>query len=52
MFVILAGFPVPVHTVQKSKSDKRVLEVDVVAAWKELGLQTKWSNEVALQFFL
>jgi hypothetical protein len=52
MFMTLSGKPVPVHTVNKSKKDPTVLEVDVEAAWKELGLTTRWSNEVVIKLFL
>ena len=30
----------------------RVLEVDVERAWKEMGLDSGWSNEVSLEVFV
>jgi hypothetical protein len=52
LFVTIAGTPVPVYTVTKSRKDPAVLEVDIKAAWKELGLRTRWSNEVVVKLFL
>ncbi|EGX91271.1 raffinose synthase Sip1 [Cordyceps militaris CM01] len=44
--VTIFGHPVPRHTVRVSSSADTVLEVDVEAAWKELGLDSGWSNEL------
>lgn len=50
VMVLVSGQPVPRHTVRKD-ADK-VLAVDVHAAWKELGLNAGWSNEVRVQIFI
>ncbi|KAJ4164429.1 hypothetical protein LMH87_006105 [Akanthomyces muscarius] len=44
--VSIFGHPVPRHTVSISSSADSVLEVDVQTAWKELGLDSGWSNEL------
>lgn len=50
VMVLVSGQPVPRHTVRKD-ADK-VLAVDVHAAWRELGLDAGWSNEVRVQIFI
>lgn len=52
LLIMLAGKVVPVETVSKSKGDARVLDVDIEAAWKTLGLVSKWSNEVSVSLYL
>lgn len=49
--VTIQGQPIPPHTVTKSYEDQGVLEVDVDAAWKEMGLKAGWSNEVELKIY-
>ncbi|PQK11122.1 hypothetical protein BB8028_0002g14400 [Beauveria bassiana] len=44
--VTIFGHPVPRHTVRISRNADTVLEVDVQTAWKELGLDSGWSNEL------
>ncbi|KAM3514007.1 hypothetical protein MY11210_002324 [Beauveria gryllotalpidicola] len=44
--VTIFGHPVPRHTVRISRTADSVLEVDVQTAWKELGLDSGWSNEL------
>ncbi|KAJ2978029.1 hypothetical protein NQ176_g4039 [Zarea fungicola] len=44
--VTIFGHPVPRNTVQVSAAAEAVLEVDVQAAWRELGLDSGWSNEL------
>ncbi|TQV98630.1 raffinose synthase protein Sip1 [Cordyceps javanica] len=44
--VTIFGHPVPRHTVTVSPSADSVLEIDVQTAWKELGLDSGWSNEL------
>lgn len=50
--VQVMGSPVPACTVTKSKTDPRVLEIDVETAWREMGLKVQWSNEVAVELYL
>ena len=52
MMVQVMGSPVPACTVTKSKTDPRVLEVDVETAWREMGLKAQWNNEVAVELYL
>ena len=49
LMVTLAGEPVPVGTVRKGGGDGRVLEVDVEAAWREMGVS---SGEVEVRVFV
>ncbi|OAA44532.1 raffinose synthase Sip1 [Beauveria brongniartii RCEF 3172] len=44
--VTIFGHPVPRDTVRISRNADTVLEVDVQTAWKELGLDSGWSNEL------
>lgn len=50
VMVLISGTAVPRHTVWK-EADK-VLAVDVLQAWKEMGLDAGWSNEVRVQVFI
>ena len=43
--------PVPVETVRKSPDSEYVLEVDVETAWKKMGLEPGWSNEVPVKVY-
>lgn len=40
---------IPVHTVAISAVDKYVLEIDIGKAWKEMGLESRWSNDVEVK---
>lgn len=46
LMATIFGHPVPRHTVRVSATSPTVLEIDVQTAWKELGLDSGWSNEV------
>jgi len=48
----MLGQPVPIGCVGISKTCGKVLEVDVERAWKEMGLDAGWSNEVSLEVFV
>ena len=52
MMVTIQGKVLPVGTVNVSKDDKHVLEIDVLAAWKEMELEAGWSNEVEVRIFI
>lgn len=52
MIVTILGKVLPLHTVTASKIDPHVLEIDVAAAWKELDLDSGWSNEVEVKIFI
>ena len=43
--------PIPPHTVAISKIDSHVLEIDIERAWKEMGLESGWSNEVEVKLY-
>ena len=47
----IQGQPIPPHTVTKSGEDQQVLEINVEAAWEEMGLKAGWSNEVELKVY-
>jgi hypothetical protein len=49
--VTILGQAIPPHTVSVSKVDKHVLEIDVETAWKELRLDSGWSNEVEVKLY-
>ena len=49
--ITIQGQPIPVETVRVSEHDEHVLEVDVERAWKEMKLQSGWSNEVETKVY-
>ncbi|GKZ64696.1 hypothetical protein AnigIFM50267_005767 [Aspergillus niger] len=51
--VMILGRPVPKKTVWKEGGDKgRVVAVDILTAWKEMGLKAGWSNDVLVEVFV
>jgi hypothetical protein len=53
VMILISGQPIPRQTVWKDGGDQsKVLAVDVLRAWKELGQDSGWSNEVAIQIFV
>ncbi|KAI6714138.1 hypothetical protein JHW43_003359 [Diplocarpon mali] len=50
--ITIQGRVLPLHTVTISSTDVHVLEVDVETAWKELGLEAGWSNEVEVKIHI
>lgn len=52
MLVTIQGKVIPEHTVSVSKSDPKVLEIDLATAWEEMGLESGWSNEVGVKIFI
>jgi hypothetical protein len=40
---------IPLHVVAISKIDNHVLEIDIGKAWKELDLESRWSNDVEVK---
>jgi hypothetical protein len=50
--VMIHGKPVPVDCVKVNEVCGKVLEVDVERAWKEMGEEAGWSNEVSLEVFV
>ncbi|KAL1879955.1 hypothetical protein VTK73DRAFT_6535 [Phialemonium thermophilum] len=45
----IQGQPIPPHTVRKA--NETVVEIDIETAWKEMGLESGWSNEVELKLY-
>lgn len=52
MMITILGKVIPVGTVKVSEVDPHVLEIDVERAWKELELESGWSNEVEVKIFI
>jgi hypothetical protein len=52
LLITILGEVIPVHTVSISKADSHVLEIDIERAWKELNLESKWSNEVGVKIYI
>jgi len=52
LFITLSGKPVPIHTVSRCKQDPAVLRVDILAAWKELDLNSGWASDATLKVFM
>ena len=50
--ITILGKVIPVHTVTVSKADEHVLEIDVETAWKEMELESGWSNEVEVKIYI
>ncbi|OTA64266.1 glycoside hydrolase family 36 protein [Hypoxylon sp. EC38] len=49
--VTIQGQPIPPHTVTVNAADDHVLNIDVETAWKEMGLEAGWSNEVEVKIY-
>jgi len=49
--VTILGKAIPLHTV-KSSNRGCILEIDAESAWKEMDLDSGWSNEVAVDIFM
>ena len=47
--VLIRNQPIPAHTVKVAKNNDKVLEIDVEAAWREMGLEAGWGNEVGVE---
>jgi hypothetical protein len=52
LMITILGKVIPVHTITVSKSDEHVLEIDIEKAWKELQLESGWSNEVEVKIYI
>jgi hypothetical protein len=52
MIITVLGKVIPLETVNISKVDAHVLEIDVATAWKKLELESGWSNEVEVKVFI
>jgi hypothetical protein len=47
----IQGSAIPPHTVSVSQDDRRILEIDVETAWKEMGLSSGWGNELQIKIY-
>jgi len=52
LMITIQGKVVPVHTINVSKVSEFVLEIDVEKAWKEMELDSGWSNEVEVKVYI
>jgi hypothetical protein len=52
LMITIQGKVLPVHTISVSKVSEFVLEIDVEKAWKELELESGWSNEVEVKIYI
>lgn len=52
LLITMSGNVIPLNTVKKSAQSDTVLEVDIDAAWKRLGLSAGWSNEVTVVLYI
>lgn len=50
--ITIQGQPIPPHTVAVNRMDSHVLDIDIESAWKEMGLEAGWSNEVEVKVYL
>ncbi|KAI2472617.1 glycoside hydrolase family 36 protein [Annulohypoxylon bovei var. microspora] len=50
--VTIQGQPIPPHTVAINADSDHVLNIDIETAWKEMGLEAGWSNEVEVKIYL
>jgi hypothetical protein len=46
--ITILNEPIPAHTVSKSGGGG-VLRIDIETAWKEMGLESHWSNELTVR---
>ncbi|KAI1760524.1 glycoside hydrolase family 36 protein [Hypoxylon sp. FL1150] len=49
--ITVLGEPIPTHTVNINSADDHVLNIDVETAWREMGLDSGWSNEVEVKVY-
>lgn len=50
--ITIQGKVLPVHTISVSKVSEYVLEIDIEKAWKEMELDSGWSNEVEIKIYI
>ncbi|KAI9729542.1 MAG: hypothetical protein M1834_006738 [Cirrosporium novae-zelandiae] len=51
MLVTILQDVIPRHTI-RARAEQGVLEIDVEKAWKEMGLNSGWNNEVGVELFI
>ncbi|GAB1310561.1 Raffinose synthase Sip1 [Madurella fahalii] len=49
--VTIQGQPIPPHTVSVNEGDRHLLNVDIETAWREMGLESGWANEVQVKVY-
>ena len=52
MMITILGKVVPLGAIKISEVDEHVLEIDVEMAWKEMDLESGWSNEVEVKIYI
>jgi hypothetical protein len=52
LLVTILGKVLPIKTLKLSKDDEHVLEIDIAKAWKDLDLESGWSNEVEIKIYI
>ena len=52
MIITILGMVVPMDTIKISEVDRHVLEIDIQRAWKEMELESGWSNEVEVKIYI
>jgi hypothetical protein len=52
LMITIQGKVLPIHTITVSKVSEFVLEIDVEKAWKEMELESRWSNEVEVKIYI
>jgi len=52
LMITIQGKVFPIHTISVSKVSEYVLEIDVETAWKEMDLDSGWSNEVEVKIYI
>jgi hypothetical protein len=52
LMITIQGKVLPIHTITISKVSEFVLEIDLEKAWKELDLESGWSNEVEVKIYI
>lgn len=52
LLVTILGKVLPVETLKVGKDDEHVLELDIAKAWKDLDLESGWSNEVEVKIYV
>lgn len=50
--VMILGRAIPLSVVRKSEVSASLLEIDIEQAWKEMELNSGWSNEVSVEIII
>lgn len=50
--IMILGKAIPLSVVKKSEASESLLEIDIEQAWKEMELDSGWSNEVTVEIMI